>query len=176
MTSPLSVDFFYKKGCMGRHSVLPILRCGSLTRCSLRSRSVAQPVGVKGVKFNPPLRSWGPIFVSNQYCRPLPSKINENKQLTFFGGPMSGQQGSILSLRESIVSSRGLNLGPRGALRKSSGRKITSFLFRRGPAGPGGLPWLISPPLPELWLRHSSRLPVTQVSVERLFSAIRLLL
>ena len=60
--------------------------------------SVAQPAGVKGLKFRPLLRSWGPFSIQCiKYCNLSLSKFNENKRSTCFGGPTSGLQRSILS-------------------------------------------------------------------------------
>ena len=68
---------------------------------------------------------------------------------------MSGPQGSILSLRGGgILGSRGTNLGPKGASSSKVGEKRLVSMFDRGPVDQGALPWLISPPSTELWLRH----------------------
>ena len=179
MTFPLSVELFTKRMRGTSSHPIPILRCGSITRLSLRSQSVAQPVGVKGVKSHP-LSDPGIYFrfelldtaIKLNQTQSL-SKINENKQFTFFGRPMSGLQGSILSLRKPIVRSRGPNLGPREAPRKSSGRKITSFHFWEGARWTRGLSManfaLVTRAL------AAPLLPLTQVSIERRFATMRLL-
>ena len=78
--------------------------------------SVAQP-GVKGVKLCPLLRSRGPFLIRTiKYCNLSLSEISENEQFTRFGGPMSGLQRSILSLRGDILGLRGPNLDPKGTL------------------------------------------------------------
>ena len=47
-----------------------------------------------------------------------------------------------------------------GPLESQVGEKRLVFIFGRGPTQPGALPWLISPPSPELWLRYRGNLYV----------------
>ena len=62
--------------------------------------SVARGRGERG-EISPPLPDpGGPFLIRTiKFCNLLLSNINENKQFTFFGGPMLGLQGSILTLR-----------------------------------------------------------------------------
>ena len=115
--------------------------------------------GVERVKSSPsppPLRSWGPFSTqTTKYCNLSLAEFNENKHFICFRGSMLGLQWLNLSLRGSILYSRGPILRPRGAPRNQRGRgQQQVFILGMEPTGPRALPWLISPHSPELWM-HS---------------------
>ena len=109
-----------------------------------------QREGMKGMKFNPLSDPGGPFLIQTiKYCNISLSKFNENKQFRSTEGPMSvlkGPQGAHPRLKRA---QSGLERGP-SKLKRA--KNIWFSFLGGGPLDQGTLPWLISPPSPELWL------------------------
>ena len=126
---------------MGRHLILPSLRCGPVASLrvthvsverlfsamrvlpsDLRSRlkqdtveaiSVVQPAGRDRGAILPPLRLWGQFSIRTiKYCNLSLSKFNENKQITCF---VVGSKRVNFKNQAAIPSSRGPFLGTKAA-------------------------------------------------------------
>ena len=89
------------------------------------------------------------------YCNPSLPTFDENNQFNRFGRSTPDLQGPILGLRGPIPGSRGpIHQGLRESFENRAEGKRLVFIFRTGPARPGGPFMAHFTPSPKLRLRH----------------------
>ena len=103
---------------------------------------------------SPPCPILGDPFLIRtiKYCNLSLLTFNDNTQFTCFGESMPGLKEPILGLMGPTPGSRGSILGTRGPFESKAGENNQFSFLGRSSLDQGTLPWLISPPSPELWL------------------------